>query len=507
MLANLDAATPSGRELPYTLPNAVGFLSLAGYDEGMVALSPSAGPTITFWGAARTVTGTMHLIEAGGEQVLLDCGLYLERRGEGRLRNRTFPFDPYRVKAVVLSHAHIDHCGNLPNLVRQGFRGPIYCTPPTRDLLTLMLADSARIQESDALHANMGRQQDEPWVEALYGKADVQRTLDLVEVVPYGHTQAINDSIDFRLVDAGHVLGSAMVAVRIAWGGRECSLTFTGDVGRPGMPLLCDPSPVPPADVVVCESTYGGQRHEPVERMAEALRVTVAQTLARGGKVLVPAFSLGRSQTVVHFLQRMMSQNRLPSAPIFVDSPLAADIAQLYRQHPDYLSAETVRQLGESANFLEAPQLHYARTLEESKQLNAFRDPCIIVASSGMCEGGRVLHHLKHSIDDPRCSIVLVSYQAPDSLGYRLLERKPTVRFMGRDWNKWADIVVLKGFSGHADQDGLVSALAPLSGRARKVRLVHGEPEAADSVAKELRATGFADVGVAEPGESLDLMV
>jgi metallo-beta-lactamase family protein len=448
----------------------------------------------------------MHLVEVAGRQVLLDCGLLLERGPDARERNRVFPFDPYRVEAVILTHAHIDHCGNLPNLVRQGFAGPIYCTPATRDLSALMLADSAKVQEDIALHSNIVRASDVPWVEALYTREDVQRTIDLCVPVPYERPCVVNDALQFRFVDAGHILGSAMVAATIAWGGREQTLTFTGDLGRPGLPLLHDPAPLPPADVVLCESTYGGQSHEPLERMAEALRVLVRQTTARGGKVLVPTFSLGRAQLLTYYLQELMSDGRLPPLPIFVDSPLAADVAAVYRDHLDALRPEAAQQLQQESNFLDGPHLHYLRSVEESKQLNALRDPCVIVASGGMCEGGRILHHLKHHVDDPRCTVILVSYQSPGSLGYRLLERTPTVRFLGRDWTKWIDVVSLRGFSGHADHAGLTDALAPLAGRAHRVRLVHGEAHAAEALARSLPERGFADVRRAVYGETVELI-
>jgi metallo-beta-lactamase family protein len=393
----------------------------------------------------------------------------------------------------------------LPNLVKQGFRGPVYCTPATRDLLRLMLLDSARIQEEDALHGNMGRGNGEPWQEPIYMRQDVIRALELCVPLPYNQVEEILPGIKVQLVDAGHVLGSASVGITVNWGGRDIRLTFSGDRGRPGMPLLRAPEPLPPADILVCESTYGGQNHEPVEVMIEALRVLVRQTIQRGGKVLIPAFSLGRAQIVVHCLQEMLRQKKLPEIPVFVDSPLASAVAEVYRDHPDCLTDEAAQQLQQPINFLGGPHLHYIRSIEESKQLNNYREPCVIVASSGMGEGGRILHHLKHNVDDPRCTVVLVSFQAPDTLGSRLLERKPTVRFLGREWNKWADVVVLKGFSGHADQTDLVNSLSPLIGRAGKVRLVHGEIEQSEALARTLRERGFEDVDIPTQGTALSL--
>jgi metallo-beta-lactamase family protein len=464
--------------------------------------STASTPRVTFWGAAGTVTGSMHLVEVAGDQVLLDCGLFLERRGDTPERNRHFPFDPYRLRAVVLSHAHIDHCGNLPNLVRQGFAGPIYCTPPTRDLLELMLVDSARIHEEDTLQANIVRSADTPWVAPLYSRDDALHTLELCVPIPYERPQAIGAHVQCRLVDAGHVLGSAMVALTVNCRGHEQTLTFTGDLGRPGMALQRDPAPLPPADLVICECTYGGTSHAPIAAVIESLRNLVRETVARGGKVLIPAFSLGRCQLVVHYLQQLMRSGQAPAVPIFVDSPLASNISGVYRRHLDYLAAGA----SVAGDLFDGPLLHYVRAIEESRQLSARREPCVIVASGGMCEGGRILHHLKHNVDDPRSSVVLVSYQAPDTLGARLLERRPTVRFHGRDWNKWIDVLQLRGFSGHADHDDLLRALAPLTSRAPTVRLVHGEPAAAAALGNDLRARNFANVVPARYGETVELV-
>jgi metallo-beta-lactamase family protein len=461
-----------------------------------------AEPSVTYCGGAREVTGTMHLVSANGRQVLLDCGLHLERKAEATGRNRVFPFDPRRVEAVVLSHAHIDHSGNLPNLVHQGFSGPIYCTTATRDLLALMLADSARIHEEDAKIANFVRRPDAPPIEPLFGQADVQRTLQLCVALPYGQDREILPGIQVRLVDAGHVLGSAMVAMTILNAGRQARLTFTADLGRPNMPLLRDPEPLPLADLVICESTYGGQTHEPIERMAESLRVLVRQTIERGGKVLIPAFSLGRTQIVVHTLQQLRLRGQLPEVPIYVDSPLAGDITEVFRHHPECLSDSGLQQLDGPENFLAGPLLHYIKTVDESKQLNGRRAPCVIIASSGMGEGGRILHHLTHHIDDPRCTVVLVSYQPRDTLGWRLLENRATVRIKGRELNKWADVVSLRGFSSHADHPGIMQTLTPLAGKPTRVRLVHGEIGPAEALAKDLRALGVGDVAIPELGQT-----
>jgi metallo-beta-lactamase family protein len=447
----------------------------------------------------------MHLVNANGRTVLLDCGLFLQRGPEGMQRNRAFPFDPRRIDAIVLSHAHIDHSGNLPNLVRQGFSGPIYCTPPTRDLIAPLLADSARIHEEEARRANLWLSVGSPEVPALSTQTDVDRTLQLCVPLRFEQDREILPGINVRLLDAGHVLGSAMVALTVAGPDRPARLFFTGDLGRHNMPLLPPPVPIPPADVVICESTYGGKRHEPFARMLEAMRVLVRQTIDRGGKVLIPAFSLGRTQIVVHCLQQLWLKRWLPEVPIFVDSPLAGRITEVFRQHPDYLTAEAAKELDEPVNFTAGPLLHYVHTVEESKALNARKEPCIIVASSGMGEGGRILHHLTHHIDDPRCTVILVSYQPRDTLGWRLLENKPTVRILGRDWNKWADVVILRGFSSHADHGGIVDAMAPLVGQAGKICLVHGDLESAQALATDLEKHGFDEVTIPEPGQTISI--
>jgi metallo-beta-lactamase family protein len=451
---------------------------------------------VTFWGAAQTVTGSMHLVEASASRVLLDCGLVRGPRDESHQRNRHFPFDPASLSAVVLSHAHTDHGGNLPNLVRQGFTGPIYCTPATRDLLAVMLHDTARIQEEDAqvMAVAGGRRAALGQHRPLYTRQDVRHTLDQCVTLPYEQPATLDD-VQVRFIDAGHILGSALVALTVQQGGREHRITFTGDLGRRGLPFLRDPSPVPPADLVICESTYGGRTHDTVEGMAAKMGEVVRRTVSRGGKILLPAFSLGRTQVVIHYLQRWMRDGVLPSLPIYVDSPLAAEIAEVYRRHRDALHPAEEG----------GPPAEYLQTHEEGRARTKQRDPCVVVASGGMCEGGRIVQHLRHHIDDPRSSLVLVSYQAPHSLGAQLLEKRPTARFHGRTWNKWIEVVQLSGFSGHADQNDFLFLLAGAASDTGRVRLVHGEPEQAEALASRLRKNGFPDVAVPHREETVSV--
>jgi metallo-beta-lactamase family protein len=438
----------------------------------------------------------MHLFEGAGQRILLDCGLYRGKRDEARLRNDHFPFDPTTLDAVILSHAHVDHCGNLPNLVRQGYGGPIYCTPATRDLVGIMLDDSARIHEEDAIVAGVVGTNNGRRAEPLYSRGDAGVAVRQCVPVPYGETIEVGSGISLRFTDAGHILGSAIVSLTVDQVGKQFRVTFTGDLGRRGLPFLAEPSLVPAADLVICESTYGGRVHDPLERMAAKLADVVRETANRGGKVLIPAFSLGRTQLVVHFLQRWMHEGLLPKLPLWVDSPLGARIAEVYGRHASSLRA---------VNGPEMPPARYLLDRDEARSISRGQEPCVIVASGGMCEGGRILQHLREHIDDPRCTVVLVSYQAPSSVGHQLLEKRPTIRFHGRNWNKWASVVELNGFSGHADRDDFVALLGDAAGETGRVRLVHGEPAQSEALAGTLRDRGFRDVAAAHREECVSV--
>jgi metallo-beta-lactamase family protein len=458
-------------------------------------------PAVTFWGAARGVTGSMHRVDARGRSLLLDCGLFQGRRAESRKRNLHFPFPARDIDAVLLSHAHIDHCGNLPNLVRQGFAGPIYCTPATRALTGVMLGDAAKIHEEDAAYLNRHRAKGEPKVEPLYDGRDVYRTLLQLQAVRYEKLFEVAPGLEATFVDAGHLLGSAMIALRAG----DRRLTFTGDLGRPGMPILRDPAAVPPCDLLISESTYGGHTHEPVEETAERLGQVVRHTADRGGKVLIPAFSVGRTQTIVYFLHQLMNAGRLPDLPIFVDSPMSVRATEVFRAHTECFNDETLRLLGEHTDLFGERHVRYVEKVHDSIALNDRRDPCVIISASGMCEAGRILYHLAHNIEDPRSTILIAGYQAADTLGRRLVERRPEVRILGRALALKAEVVVLNGLSSHADHGELLRSLGPLAGSTRAVRLVHGEPDRAAALAEGLRAAGFDDVDVPERGTAVSL--
>lgn len=466
---------------------------------------PENTAAVIFHGAAHTVTGSMHLVEAGGRKVLLDCGL-VRSPGVAGPHLPAWPFLPASLDAVVLSHAHLDHCGALPALVRQGFAGPIYCTAATRDLLGLMLGNSARIQEEEAHIRGIIGTAAAPEARR-FTAADVQRTLGACIPVAYEQPITILGDIGLRFADAGHILGSATVVLGLPGQGRDETVVFSGDLGRRGAPLLRDPTPLPPASLLICESTNGDRAFDPLPAAAAALEELARRTIGRGGKVLIPAFSLGRTQTLVHVLSEAVRQGRVPEVPVFVDSPLAAAIGEVYRQHPEALREGVTAALGHPEESAGPPGevVRYVRSVEESLVVSTRREPCIVIAPGGMCEGGRIVRHVKLNVDDPRCSIVLVGYQAPHTLGHRLLKPGPTVRIHGRNWNRWADVVEMPGFSGHPDQGELLALLESAAGRCGKVRLVHGEPEAAETLAWALRRRGFTDVAVPRPGERVSL--
>jgi len=461
----------------------------------------SLTPTVTFHGAAGTVTGSMHQVEASGKTLLLDCGLFQGRRSESYRRNARFPFQPKQIDAVILSHAHIDHCGNLPNLVKQGFRGPIYCTPATRALAAVMLGDAAKIQAEDAAYLNKKRPRGEARIEPLYDGRDVYRTLLKLHAVPYEQPRTLFPGIELTLHDAGHLLGSAIVHLRIDTPKGLRRLTYTGDLGRPGVPILRDPAPLPPADLILSESTYGGHVHEEISETADALGAIVRRTVSRGGKMIIPAFSVGRTQTIVYFLHQLIQTGNLPNIPIFVDSPMAVRATEVFQAHPECFDQETLELIVEHPDVFGEEHVTYIDKVHDSIALNRRTEPCLIVSASGMCEAGRILHHLKHNLDNPRNTILIAGYQAPDTLGRRLVEGRSEVRILGKTVPVRAEIAILNGLSAHADQPQLLAALTPLAAPTVRIRLVHGDPDRAHALAAALRPLGFCDVEVPAPGD------
>lgn len=467
---------------------------------------------ITFHGAARTVTGSQHLIELNGLRILLDCGLYQGPRRESFDRNRHLPFEPESIDAVVLSHAHIDHSGNLPNLTKNGFRGDIVCTFATRDLCSAMLRDSGFIHEKDAEYLNKRRQRGEPPVEPLYTAADAVQSLRFFTGIGYERPYALAPDVLLTFYDAGHMLGSAIVVLDVfdRDAGRDVRLVFSGDLGRPQIPILRDPTILKEADVLILESTYGGRHHPPIEAAEAELLEAILRTVRRGGKVLIPAFAVGRTQQIVYTLNKLYHSGSIPDdLPVYVDSPLAVNVTDVFRLHPEAFDQEASDYLlrqDPDGDLFGFNRLRYIRQVEQSKELNGLRRPAIIISASGMVEHGRILHHLKNHVEDPRSSILIVGWQAPHTLGRRLVEGADTVRIFGEEYERRIEVVVLNGFSGHADHDELTAWAAAFNRRPQRVFLVHGEPEAAGALRKSLRdEEGYRRVYVPERHQSFDI--
>jgi metallo-beta-lactamase family protein len=459
---------------------------------------------IFFFGGARAVTGSMHVLEVAGRRILLECGLFQGRRREAEERNRYLPFDPRGIDAMVLSHAHIDHSGNIPSLVAQGFRGPIYATHATRDLCAIMLRDSGRIHERDAEWYNRKvRRRGEPELQPLYTEEDAIESLHPFVGIDYGAPLSLGPGLRLELRDAGHVLGSAIVVLDYE-NGRRTRLCFTGDLGRRSMPLLRDPSPVEDVNVLIMESTYGDRSHPAVSSMRTSLAEVVNRTVPRGGKILIPAFALERAQTVVYLLHRLLLEGTIPPVPIYVDSPMTADITDVFKLHPQHFDAEA-RSFWESSDPFGFRTLRYVADVEESKALNYLEGPAIIISASGMCEAGRIVHHLRNNIEDERNTVLIVGFQARNTLGRQLVEHRPDVRIFGIDVPVEAEIVDVGAFSSHADANELASFAATCRSTVEHVFLVHGEEPQAQALATRLRAAGIGPVTVPQAGAFHDI--
>jgi metallo-beta-lactamase family protein len=457
---------------------------------------------ITFHGAARTVTGSQYLLQINGHKILLECGLYQGRREESYRRNRNFFFEPAEVEALILSHAHIDHSGNLPNLVKNGFRGPIYTTSATAHLANIMLMDSGHIQELDAATVNKKRlRRGEPPVEPLYTMDEAAHVAQHFRTVSYDQTFEVTQGVTATLVDAGHILGSAAIVLEVEENGRFSStkrrLWFSGDIGRRGLPLIRDPVLPYEADVLMMECTYGDKPHENPQLAVEELRQAVTRTIRRGGKVIIPSFAVGRTQDLVYDLHVMIENGELPrNLPVYVDSPLAVNASDIYRAHPECFDEETRQFIAQDRHreALGFDRLTYTRSVEESKALNERKDPMIIISASGMAENGRIRHHLKNNIEDPRNTILIVSWQAPNTLGRRLAERQPQVTIFGESYQLKAEVVTIGGLSAHAGQNFLVEYAKATRETAKQIILVHGEDKPALVLTEKLKEAGMENI-------------
>lgn len=455
-------------------------------------------------GGAGTVTGSKYLLRTERATVLLDCGLFQGRRTESFERNRASFVDPVALHAVVLSHAHLDHSGALPILWQRGYRGPIYATPATRDLCVPMLEDSAAIQRADARHIDklIARGAAIEPVTPLYTAEDALGAVELMIGLPYHRAQQIAPGVTLTFLDAGHVLGSAIVILDIDDTGARTRFVFTGDLGRRDLPILRDPEVASGAHCLLMESTYGDRLHPPLGDAIGTLAATIQRTIGRGGKVVIPAFALERAQEIVHTLRQLRFDGRIPAVPVYLDSPLAIKITDVFRLHPECLRREIYAQLQGQSSPFDFPGLTYVSDPVDSKAIDASPAPSIIIAGSGMCEGGRVLHHLRATIEDPRTTIVIVGFQAEHTLGRRLVELRRDVKIFGVLRPRNADVVNLGGLSAHADQRDLVEYAEEVRERGplRRVILVHGEDAPRAALAAHLAGAGFPTVDVPAAG-------
>ena len=462
---------------------------------------------ITFHGAARTTTGSMHLVEVNGSRILLDCGLTQGRRKESFERNRNLPFEPSSVDKLLLSHAHIDHSGNIPTLVKRGFRGEIICTRATRDLCDIMLRDSAYLQTRDVEYVNKKRVRGgkKPF-EPLYTPRDVAPAMSRFRGVDYGEEVEVAPGVKATFHDAGHILGSALVSLDVAGNGAPGRLLFTGDLGRRNLPILRDPTVVRDVDWLITESTYGNRLHPPKADVQGRLKAFLEDIHAQKSRLVIPSFSVGRTQVIVYFLREIYEAGRIRDVPVFVDSPLSTKATEVFIAHPECYDAEANKVIMEGEEPFQFRGLRYTANVEDSKRLNDMPGPMIIISASGMCEGGRILHHLKNTIEDPRNIVLIVGYQAEHTLGRRLVERADPIRIFGERFHLRARVHTINALSAHADRNELMAYFDEMGlGGVKRVFCVHGEDEQTSALAAALRDAGVKNVDIPSRGDAFDV--
>ncbi len=467
---------------------------------------------ITFHGAAKTVTGSQHIIDVNGYRIMLDCGLFQGKRKDAFELNRKGVCDGTSVDVMVLSHAHIDHSGNIPCMVKNGFSGDIYCTSATRDLCSIMLLDSAYIQEKDVFYVNKKRKkQGQNLFEPLYTKEDVVNAMQNFIGISYNRKREIVPGVNLTLVDAGHMLGSTHVILDIndKDSGREYRLVFSGDIGREGIPIIRNPTYlVEGADILIMESTYGNRLHPPYPESEKDMERIVNSTYNRGGVLLIPAFAVGRTQQIVYALHKLHDQGLIPNIPIYVDSPLATNTTEIFRMHPECYDSEMRDFLlnDNHSNAFGFDTLSFTENVEQSKKLNTLNEPAVIISASGMMEGGRILHHLRSRISDSRNTILITGWQAPYTLGRRIVKKEPTVKIFGDEFPVKANVEIITGFSGHADRDELLAWAGAMQKKPEHTFIVHGEIEPAQALADSLQTgLGFKNISIPDMDQTFDI--
>jgi len=445
---------------------------------------------LNFFGASGNVTGSKYVLEVDDKKILIDCGLYQERE----LRERDwqgFPFDPASLDSVFISHAHLDHCGMVPKLVRDGCRCPIYCTPATGDLMEISLLDSASLQVEDAefkkkRHSRERRKGPYP-EEPLYTTADVEKCLPLLTPVRYRKPVNVGDGIEATFYNAGHILGSAMIMITVRKGGESRKIVFTGDMGRIGSPILRDPAIFNESDYVVIESTYGNRVHEDREQSIQHIKDAINYTAKKGGNIVIPTFVIERAQDMLYYLNDLLLHNEIPHLAVFMDSPMAVKVTEVFRDHPELFDEEMSTLVAQKESFFSFPNFHFISSVAESKAINHIKGTIVIMAGSGMCTGGRIKHHLVSNISRASSTILFVGYQAQGTLGRLLVDGIKKVRILGKQYNVRAKIVMVDGFSAHADKNDMLAWLGEFQKTPRRLFVTHGEPEAADEFATSVR--------------------
>lgn len=456
---------------------------------------------ITSHGAAGGVTGSKHILDINGHRILLDCGMFQGRRKESDVKNRNLGFDPRSIDAVVLSHAHIDHSGLLPILERGGYNGLIHTTCATRDLCSIMLKDSAHIQARDAEWLSKKNRE---YIPPLYQDIDVQEVMKRFKCAPYEDRFEVVPDVFATLHDAGHVLGSAIVRIEYPYNGTTKRLIFTGDLGRHNAPILRDPWHPEEADTVIMESTYGDRDHKAIEAMEEDLAQVIKETHARGGKIIIPSFALERAQEIIYSLKRLESRQAIPYLPVYVDSPLAVNITEIFRMHSECFDDEIQKLMASAGDPFRLNHIRYIQRVEDSIRLNFMKEPAIIISAAGMCEHGRILHHLKNNVEDPNNTILIVGFQAKHTLGRRIVEKQRELRILGKTHQLNAQVRVLNSFSAHAGKTELVEFGRRFKDCRAHMVLVHGEDTALESLRATLQAEGLQKITVQQEGVAVD---
>lgn len=466
---------------------------------------------ITFLGADQNVTGSKHLIQTQGFNLLLDCGFYQGRRFESNKQNSTLPFEADSINAVILSHAHLDHCGTLPTLVKKGYTGKIYCTPATAEIARYILEDAAEIQKQDCLYFNSHLQENEQPIYPIYSKEDVAEVTKHFQPIEYfkdnNNWTYINENIKFKFYDAGHILGSAVIFLEIKEGDQIKTLTFTGDLGRDVSPILPPPEYVAEeTQTLITECTYGDRNHQPISEATVNFKTAINTAIKNKGKIIVPAFSLGRTQDIIYTLHKLLDEKKIPSLPIYIDSPLAEHITEIFPRYVKNFNSNFQRDFGARGDYpFLMPNLHYIKTIEESKALNNKSGPLMVISASGMCEGGRVLHHLKNNIENPQNIILITGYQAINTLGRKIQEGQSPIKIYGKEYKIKAQVKTLHEFSAHADQNDLSSYISHIK-KPERIFLVHTEMHQA-TVFKSILEKTYLNLPVEIPalGQSFEV--